>query len=170
MRHRNHKVIAGVDTAHRKANLSNLAGALFIHGRITTTLAKAKALRPYAERLITKAKKAHSATEPKDKLHYRRQVAAVLHGKEPIKALFDNKVSEFIDRKGGYTRIYKLVPRLGDAADMAIIELIKAEDKGYSKPKKKAAAKKTPSKGKAKKAKTEEAETPAAETAEVAAE
>ncbi len=156
MRHRNHKVIAGVDSAHRQANLSNLACSLFIHGRIKTTLAKAKALRPYAEKLITKAKKAHVASEAKDKLHYRRQVAAVLHGKEPVKALFDEKAVEFIDRKGGYTRIYKLIPRVSDAANMAIIELIKAEDKGYGKkkPAKKPAAKKS----KASKAKTESAE------------
>ncbi len=124
-----------------------LASALFSHRRIETTLAKAKALRPFAERLITLAKKASLSNEVSEKLHYRRQAAAQLRNPGALQTLFDERVSEFLNRSGGYTRIYKLVNRGTDAAPMALIELIPASDEGYKKSKRGKGA----AKGKAKK-------------------
>lgn len=120
--------------------LSNLAVALFTHNRIKTTLAKARALRPFAEKVITLAKKAKNA-EAKDALHYKRVALTRVRDEAAVELLFGEKVEEFLNRAGGYTRIYKLVKRKGDGADMAIIELVNADDAGYSKPKKKSAAK-----------------------------
>lgn len=151
MRHRKHRHQLGVKKEHRQALMANLATALFTHGRIQTTLAKAKALRPFCEKLITLAKKAAATDDKAKKLHFRRIALARVRDKEAVKALFDEKVEEFINRAGGYIRIYKLVPRVGDAADMAIIELIEASDEGYKKSKKKAAKKKTAKKKAAKK-------------------
>lgn len=143
MRHKKHRHSLGVTKEHRSALMGNLAGALLTHGRIKTTLAKAKALRPFSEKVITLAKKA-AATEDKAKqLHYRRIAISRVRDKAAVKLLFDEKAEEFAKREGGYVRIYKLVPRIGDAADMAIVELISADDEGYSK--KKPAAKKAAS-------------------------
>lgn len=131
----------GVTREHRAAMLSNMSVSLITHGRIKTTLAKAKALRPFIEKIVTKAKRAAAKTEKKDKLHLRRLALRDVRDEAAISMLFDDKVSEFENRPGGYTRIYKLGPRTGDAAEMALIEFVKADDPGYKKPKKKGAAK-----------------------------
>lgn len=139
MRHAKHKHTLGVTAPHRAAMLSNLAVALFTHNRIKTTLAKARALRPFAEKVITLAKKAKTAEE-KDALHYKRIALTRVRDEATVELLFGEKVEEFLNRAGGYTRIYKLVKRKGDGADLAIIELVSADDAGYSKPKKKGTA------------------------------
>ena len=123
--------------------LGNLAVALITHGRIETTLPKARALRPFIEKIITLAKKAEKANDAARKLHFRRLAIARVRDKKAVAQLFDERVSEFTDRPGGYTRIYKLGQRIGDAAEMALIELIDGNDEGYDKPKKKAAKKAT---------------------------
>lgn len=146
MRHAKHNHQLGVKTAHRAALLSNMASALLTHGRIQTTLAKAKALRPFTEKIITMAKKAKASEDPQKALHYRRQALAKVRDKAAIHLLFNELVDQFMDRNGGYIRIYKLNPRLGDGAEMALIELIPASDEGYSKrrkPSKKKATSKT---------------------------
>lgn len=123
---------------HRESMLSNLAASLIQHGRIKTTLTKAKALRPFIEKLITKAKKAAAKTEKKDAIHLRRLAHADLRDENALTALFNEKYKEFANRNGGYTRIYKLgAPRLNDAAEMALIEFVKADDTGYKKSKRK---------------------------------
>jgi large subunit ribosomal protein L17 len=106
----------GGSPAHQKAILSNLATSLFEHGRITTTEAKARALRPVAERLITKAKKGD--------LHNRRLVLRTVRDKGVVHVLFTEIAPRFADRPGGYTRITKIGPRKGDNAQMAVIELV----------------------------------------------
>jgi len=106
----------GGSAAHEKHILANLATELFRHGRITTTQAKARALRPYAERLITKAKRGD--------LHARRLVLAKLHDRDVVAHLFEEVAPRFKERDGGYTRILKLDPRKGDRAKMALIELV----------------------------------------------
>lgn len=182
MRHSKHKHTLGVKKEHRAAIMASLAAALFRHDRIETTLASAKALRPFAEKIITLAKNAASSEDAAVKLHYRRLAIARIRDVEAVAMLFgskdkEGKVSKFINRKGGYTRIYKLVPRAGDAANMALIELIEADDEGY-KAAKKPAAKKTAKKAAAKKAATKKtakkttkkAEAAPAEDAEKAAE
>jgi large subunit ribosomal protein L17 len=113
--------------------MSHLAAALFRHGRIETTLAKAKALRPFAEKIITLAKKAQTAEVPAERIHFRRLAVSRVKDEAAVKQLFVERAGEFMKRPGGYTRIYKLVPRRGDAAKMALIELIAAADKGYKK-------------------------------------
>lgn len=145
MRHRKHNHLLGVKTAHRTSLLANLSCSLIENGRIKTTLAKAKALRPAVEKAITLAKKSHATEDSSKKVHYRRQAIARLRSKTAVKKLFDELVDQFESRNGGYTRIYKLaIPRLGDAADMAIIEFVEQIQK--KKPKKKAGKK--PSKAK----------------------
>jgi len=111
----------GGGAAHQRLILSNLATALFEHGRITTTEAKARTLRPYAEKLITKAKKAHAGENP---LHQRREVLKVIRDKGVVHTLFEEIAPTFADRPGGYTRITKIGPRQGDNAPMAVIELV----------------------------------------------
>jgi large subunit ribosomal protein L17 len=108
----------GGSPAHERLMLSNLATSLFEHGRITTTEAKAKRLRPYAEHLITFAKRGD--------LHARRQVLKRLNDKAVVHVLFDEIGPRYVNRPGGYTRIVKLGPRKGDNAPMAIIELVEA--------------------------------------------
>jgi len=108
----------GGSPAHQKLILANLAKSLFEHDQITTTEAKARLLRPYAERLITKAKKGD--------LHNRRQVLAVLRDKDIVFRLFDEIAPNYENRPGGYTRIIKAGNRKGDNAPMAIIELVEA--------------------------------------------
>lgn len=125
----------GVTREHREAMLSNLGTALITHGRIKTTLAKAKALRPFIEKIITKAKQAAAKTEPKDAIHLRRLALADLRDEDAITLLFNEKHKEFTNRNGGYTRIYKLGARGGDASEMALIEFVKADDAGYKKSK-----------------------------------
>jgi large subunit ribosomal protein L17 len=132
--------------------MANMCCALIENGRIRTTLAKAKALRPSIEKIITLAKKAHISEDPAKKVHYRRLAIARLRNKKSVQKLFDELAEDFVNRTGGYTRIYKLaIPRLGDAADMAIIEFVKASDKGYGK--RKGSGKKTDRKSKSSKPK-----------------
>jgi large subunit ribosomal protein L17 len=109
----------GGSPAHQKHMLANLAAALFEHGKITTTEARARRLRPYAEKLITFAKRGD--------LHARRQVLTVVPDKGIVHSLFTEIGPGFADRNGGYTRITKLGPRKGDAAPMAVIELVTGE-------------------------------------------
>jgi len=108
----------GGSSSHERIILANLATALFEHGRITTTLAKAKRLRPVAERLVTKAKRGD--------LHSRRQVMTVVRDKTVVHGLFTEIGPRFANRPGGYTRIVKLGSRKGDNAPMAMIELVEA--------------------------------------------
>src|ERR1041384_7625958 len=151
MRHNKHHASLGVTREHRRAMLSNMGASLIKHGRIETTLTKAKALRPFIEKVITKAKKAAAAAEKKDALHLRRVALTDIRDEGAVTLLFNEKAAQFAKRPGGYTRIYKLGPqRIGDAAEMALIELIAADDQGYKKPKK--AAKKSGKKAKAEKA------------------
>ena len=132
-------------TAHRRSLLANLCCALIENGRIKTTLAKARALRPTIEKIITLAKKAHIAQDTAKKIHYRRLAIARLRNKDATKKLFDELVEQFLGREGGYTRIYKLaLPRLGDAADMALIEFVE-ESTSKEKEESKKASKKTDS-------------------------
>jgi large subunit ribosomal protein L17 len=132
----------GGSPAHQRLLISNLATALFEHGRITTTEAKARALRPVAEKLITKAKKAEAGQNP---LHQRREVLKTIRDKAVVHTLFTEIAPTFSERPGGYTRITKIGPRKGDNAPMAVIELV---TEAYSpKPKTtqaKPAAKKAP--------------------------
>jgi large subunit ribosomal protein L17 len=106
----------GGSPAHQRLILANLATQLFEHGRITTTEAKARALRPHAEKLITKAKKGD--------LHNRRMVLKTIRDKGVVHTLFTEIAPTFAERPGGYTRITKLNPRKGDNAPMAVIELV----------------------------------------------
>ncbi|MCD2189438.1 50S ribosomal protein L17 [Actinomycetospora soli] len=106
----------GGSPAHQKLLLANLATSLFTHGRIHTTRAKAERLRPYAERLITKAKKGD--------LHNRREISQQIRDKDVVHRLMAEIGPFFADRPGGYTRIIKTLPRKGDNAPMAIIELV----------------------------------------------
>jgi large subunit ribosomal protein L17 len=116
MRHARSGKKLGRDPAHRKALYSNLAGALIEHGRIQTTEAKAKAVKPFAERMITLGKRGD--------LHARRQALAALRSNDVVHRLFADVAPRFTDRPGGYTRIVKLGPRQGDAADMVYLEFV----------------------------------------------
>ena len=141
MRHLKHRHELGVKKAHRPALMANLAIAIIKEGRIKTTLAKAKALRPFIEKLITLANRGTLAD--------RRLASSRIRSKEAVQILFNEKVEEFKDRPGGYTRIYKIGNRLGDAAEMALIELIPAADEGYGKKRKAKKAAKKPAAAKA---------------------
>ena len=146
---------------HRQAMLANMAISLIMHKRITTTLAKAKALKKYVEPLITRAKD--------DSTNSRRVVFRYLQNKEALKELYGVVAEKIADRPGGYTRVIKLGSRLGDGADMAFIELVDFDENMAKAPK---AAKRTRRGGKKKaEAPTTEApvaEAPAAEAAEEA--
>ena len=135
---------------HRRAMLANMTISLIMHKRITTTLAKAKALKKYAEPLITRAKD--------DSTNSRRVVFSYLQNKEALKELFGPVAEKVGDRPGGYTRIIKLGARQGDGADMAFIELVDFDENMAKAPK--AAAKRTRRGGKKKAA---EGEAPVAE-------
>jgi large subunit ribosomal protein L17 len=113
--HRNGKKL-GRDASHRKALYSNLAGALIEHGRIKTTEAKAKAVKPLAEQMITLGRRGD--------LHARRQALSFLRSQEVVHQLFAEVAPRFADRPGGYTRIVKLGPRYGDSAQMVYLELV----------------------------------------------
>ena len=142
MRHLKHRFQLGRKKEHRVALMSNMGAALLRHGRIQTTLPKARALRPFIEKIITLAKKAENAS-PERALHLRRLALSRVRDKEAVALLFNERVSAFSQRDGGYTRIYKLGNRVGDAAEMAVIQLIPAEDEGYAKkPRKSRPAKK----------------------------
>lgn len=120
MRHGKKGNHLGRTASHRKAMLSNMASSLIIHKRIETTLAKAKELRGYIEPLLTRAKE--------DSTHNRRIVFSYLNDKESTKELFGVVSDKIADRPGGYTRIIKLGTRLGDAAEVALIELVDFND------------------------------------------
>ncbi|MFM1746945.1 MAG: hypothetical protein RLZZ188_611 [Verrucomicrobiota bacterium] len=136
MRHNKHHASLGVTREHRRAMLSNLAASLITHGRIQTTLTKAKALRPFVEKIITKAKRAAAKTERKDAVHLRRLALADVRDENAVTKLFNELYKDFANRSGGYTRIYKLGPqRQSDAAELALIEFVKADDQGYKKSK-----------------------------------
>lgn len=158
MRHNKHRSSLGVTREHRAAMLSNLGAALITHGRIETTLTKAKALRPFIEKVITKAKQAAAKTEKKDAIHLRRLALSSIRDENAITKLFNETHKEFANRNGGYTRIYKLGARNSDSAEMALIEFVAADDQGYKK-----------SKG-AKKSKKAKAAKPAAAATEAAPE
>jgi len=145
MRHRSKTVKLKRNASHRKALLSNLACSLIEHGRIKTTLGKAKALRPVAEKLVTLAKR--------DDLHSRRLAIAYLHQKDTVKKLFSEVAPASKERQGGYCRITKLGSRMSDSAPMALIEWVDrpvveteeetvVEASAEEKPAKKAAKKK----------------------------
>jgi large subunit ribosomal protein L17 len=177
MRHNKHHASLGVTREHRRAMLSNLAASLITHGRIQTTLTKAKALRPFVERVITKAKQAAAKTEKKDAIHLRRLALADVRDETAITKLFNETHKEFTNRSGGYTRIYKLgAQRLSDAAELALIEFVKADDPGYKKSKggRGKSAKKSGGKARTPKAETprnaEDQKTEAAPAADVSAE
>jgi large subunit ribosomal protein L17 len=144
MRHNKHHASLGVTREHRESMLSNMAASLITHGRIKTTLTKAKALRPFIEKVITKAKQAAAKTEKKDALHLRRLALSDVRDETAVTLLFNEKYKEFTNRNGGYTRIYKLGCRVSDAAEMALIEFVKADDTGYKKTRRKSAKAKKP--------------------------
>ena len=116
MRHARSGKKLGRDSAHRRALYSNLAGALIEHGRIKTTEAKAKAVKPIAEQMITLGRRGD--------LHARRQALAFLRSPDVVHKLFSDVGPRFADRPGGYSRIVKIGPRPGDAAPMAYLELV----------------------------------------------
>jgi large subunit ribosomal protein L17 len=130
MRHRVAYRKLGRITPHRIALLRNMATALFERERIRTTLVKAKELRPFAEKLITLAKRED------DRLHARRQVLRDLKDQTVVRKLFDTLGARFAARPGGYTRILRLGPRRGDGAEMAILELLGSEYKPEAKDEK----------------------------------
>jgi large subunit ribosomal protein L17 len=119
MRHRNEGRKLSRNTSHRRALLRNLVTSLLEHGRLMTTLPKAKEIRPLAEKMITLGKR--------DSLHARRQVHSYLLKDATAKMVFDTIAPKFAERKGGYSRIIKLGNRKGDGADLAIIELLGSE-------------------------------------------
>ena len=116
MRHQRTGKKLGRDSAHRKALYSNLTGSLIEHGRIKTTEAKAKAVKPIAEKMITLGRDGS--------IHARRQALAYLRTQEVVHKLFSEVAPRFRNRPGGYTRVVKLGPRQGDAAPMAYLELV----------------------------------------------
>src|SRR5919198_5241849 len=122
MRHHRAGKKLGRDSAHRKALYANLAGSLIEHGRIKTTEAKAKAVKPFAEQMITLGKRGDLAA--------RRQAIAELRSQDVVHLLFAEVAPRFAERPGGYTRIVKLGPRAGDAADMVYLELVDYEPLG----------------------------------------
>ena len=121
MRHRRKTVKLQRDAAHRRSLLANLTCSLIQHGRIRTTLAKAKALRPVAEKMVTLGKRGD--------VHARRQAVAFLRHKDVVKTLFEEVAAAAKDRQGGYCRITKLGARMSDSAPMAIIEWVDAPSK-----------------------------------------
>ena len=116
MRHQRSGKKLGRDSAHRKALYANLTGSLIEHGRVKTTVAKAKAVRPIAEQMITLGRRGD--------LHARRQALAYLRSQDVVHKLFSDVGPRFTDRPGGYSRIVKIGPRAGDAAEMAYLELV----------------------------------------------
>ena len=122
MRHQRAGKKLGRDSAHRRALYANLAGALIEHGRVRTTEAKAKAVKPLAEQMITLGRRGDLAA--------RRQAIATLRSRDVVHVLFAEVAPRFKDRPGGYTRIVKLGPRYGDAASMVYLELVDYEPEG----------------------------------------
>jgi len=136
MRHKNNVTQLGRTHEHRRALFSNMVTSLFEHERIITTKQKAKELKRISERLITRAKKNLSLAESDvaKKLHNKREVMRHIRNRDVVKKLFDDIAPRFKDRNGGYTRIYLLAKRRdGDAAEMAIIELVERKAKAKRK-------------------------------------
>ncbi|MCP3967341.1 MAG: 50S ribosomal protein L17 [Lentisphaerae bacterium] len=152
MRHRLHTFKIGRTGAHRKAMLANMVSSLIEHGQIKTTITKAKEARRFADRMITLGKKGD--------LHRRRLAISKLRNKDAVKKLFDELAPQYTEREGGYTRIIKLGRRVGDGAEMCILQFVEA---GAPAKKQKAA----PAKAE-KKAEAPAKEVKAEETAEVA--
>src|ERR1700758_3029635 len=154
----------GGGSAHQKALLANLATSLFEHGRIKTTEPKARALRPYAEKLITHAKKGT--------LHNRREVLKKIRDKDVVHALFEEIGPFYSDRNGGYTRIIKVEARKGDNAPMAVIELVreKTVTSEADRARRVKASKKAPAAAAAEEPKAEEVASEAVEPEEAKAE
>jgi large subunit ribosomal protein L17 len=144
----------GRTSSHREAMLSNMASSLILNKRINTTVAKAKALRKYVEPLITKSKS--------DSTHSRRMVFSLLQNKEAVSELFRDIAGKIGERPGGYTRIIKTGNRLGDAAEMCMMELVDYNELMMKEPKAAAKKAKTTRRGRAKK--TGEDSGPAADT------
>ena len=156
MRHNKAINHLGRQAGHRKALLANMACSLIQHKRITTTVAKAKALKSYVEPLITKSKE--------DTTHNRRVVFSYLKDKEAVTELFRTIAPKVADRPGGYTRVLHIGFRQGDAAEMALIELVDFNEAALAAAdSKKAAAKKTTRRSRAKKAEAAPEEAPKAE-------
>ncbi|MBU1133105.1 50S ribosomal protein L17 [Patescibacteria group bacterium] len=128
MRHRVVKNTLGRDKEHRKALMSNLSSQLIEHEKINTTLPKAKALRPFVEKLITKAIKPHKGGDKIDKFNTVKDLRKYLRNEEAIRKLIEEVAPRFLDRDGGYTRIIKTGERDGDKAPMARIELVKGNE------------------------------------------
>jgi len=161
MRHNKAINHLGRKSGHRKALLANMATSLILHKRIQTTVAKAKALQGYVEPLITKSKE--------DTTHSRRVVFSYLKNKEAVTELFRTVAPKIAERPGGYTRVLKTGFRLGDGADMALIELVDFNEAALASTTKKA-AKKTTRRSSKKAAEAPVAEAPAAEVETPAAE
>lgn len=155
MRHNKAVNHLGRKSGHRKAMLANMASSLIMHKRITTTVAKAKALKPYLEPLVTKSKE--------DSTHNRRIVFSYLKDKNAVAELFRTIAPKIMDRPGGYLRVLHVGFRQGDAADMALIEFVDFNEAALGATKK-AAEKKTTRRSRAKKAEATAA-APAAEAA-----
>ena len=158
MRHNKKFNHLGRTASHRQAMLANMAISLIMHKRITTTLAKAKALKKYVEPLLTRSKD--------DSTNSRRVVFRYLQNKEALKELFGEVAAKIGDRPGGYTRVIKLGTRRGDAAPIAFIELVDFDENMAKTPK---AAKKTRRSRKSAAKAEEAAQAPAAEATEAAA-
>ena len=160
MRHNKAINHLGRKSGHRKAMLANMATSLIMHKRIKTTVAKAKALKSYVEPLITKSKE--------DTTHSRRTVFSYLKNKEAIKELFGVIAPKIADRPGGYTRVLHTGFRLGDGADMALIELVDFNEAALASAKKE--AKKSTRRSRAKKAEPKAEAAPAEAPVETPAE
>ncbi|MCQ2162050.1 MAG: 50S ribosomal protein L17 [Bacteroidales bacterium] len=153
MRHKKAINHLGRKDGHRKAMLANMASSLILHKRITTTVAKAKALKMYVEPLITKSKE--------DTTHSRRTVFSYIKDKEAVKELFSTVAPKIADRPGGYTRVLHVGFRQGDGADMALIELVDFNEAALASARKE--EKKATRRSRAKKADAPAAEAPAEE-------
>lgn len=170
MRHKVHTFKIGRTGAHRKAMLANMVSSLIEHGEIRTTVTKAKEARRFADKMVTLGKKGD--------LHRRRLAVSKLRDKTAVKRLFDEVAPQYAERNGGYTRIIKLGRRIGDAAEMCILQFVESDDVGKKseKPEKAKAPKKAEAPAKAEKAveeaKAEElkAKEPAAKAEEAQAE
>lgn len=153
MRHKKAINHLGRKDGHRKAMLANMASSLILHKRITTTVAKAKALKMYVEPLITKSKE--------DTTHSRRTVFSYIKDKEAVKELFSTVAPKIADRPGGYTRVLHVGFRQGDGADMALIELVDFNEAALASARKE--EKKATRRSRAKKADAPAAEAPVEE-------
>jgi len=120
MRHRVHTFKIGKSGSHRRAMLANMISSLIEHGEIKTTLVKAKEARRWADKMVTMGKKGD--------LHRRRLAVSKLHNKTAVKKLFDEIAPQYMNREGGYTRIIKLGRRLGDAAEMCLLQFVEADN------------------------------------------